>query len=309
MREKEEEMRQNMEELQATQEESARRENEINSILTAINSTSLVVEYDMDGNIIHINERFLNILEMSRSDVINTHHSVFTSKNSAEGSYQTFWEKLRNGESITNVEVIKLLNGKKLWLNQTYSPILNLEDIPYKVINIAQDISERKLKEQEIEKHKQTLQFKNNELESINMAINESVIKCEISPDGKLLSANNNYAQVIGKPLSDVIGKNFLEMLQNEEKEFHDSIWPKLLMNQSYKGVVKRIRSNGEELWIMSTFTPVTDDKNEVYKIYFLGQNITEQKQKFQLLVDANKEIEKLHNLLKQNNIEIPGDD
>lgn len=294
MKEQEEEMRQNMEELQATQEEATRRENEITSIQNAINKTSLVVEYDMNGYIININDKFLEILDIPRNDIIGIHHSNFTSKNKTEKSYIEFWNKLQDGESITALEVIKLLNGKKLWLNQNYSPILNNEKKPYKVINIAVDITDMKQKEQVMDKKDRELARKTSEMDLLNKAINDSIIKCEYSRESIILDANENFAAIMGHPLNEMIGKNIYQFLSDEEKQVYDEIWPKLINNQHHEQVIKRILADGNIKYIMSSFTPVNDEENDIHKVFYLGQDITEQKLKYQLLEEANKEIERL---------------
>lgn len=298
MSEQEEEMRQNMEELQATQEEAARRENEISSILNAIDATSLVVEYDMNGYITKINDKFLSILEIPKNDIIGVHHSNFTSKARTENSYIEFWKKLQDGQSITTVEVIKLLNGKKLWLNQNYSPILNMDNQPYKIINIAIDITETKVKEQSLEKRDREIVKKTNEMEYLNTAINDAIIKCDYTQDGNIINANENYAQIIGYPIQEIMGRNISEFLSREENQIIQKIWSSIKSNGSHKEVIKRIMPNGDERFIISSFTPVTDEDGNIYKIFYLGQDITEQKLKYDLLAEANKEIERLKKLV-----------
>ena len=73
----EEEMRQNMEELQATQEESSRKGSEMQSYIEALNTSAYVIEYDLDGMILNINNSFLELLNIEREDVVGTH---FTDK-------------------------------------------------------------------------------------------------------------------------------------------------------------------------------------------------------------------------------------
>jgi len=48
----------------------------------------------------------------------------------------------------------------------------------------------------------------------------------------------------------------------------------------------------------MATFSPVKNEEGEIYKTYFLAHDITEKKLKYQLLEDANKEIERLRQQL-----------
>ena len=50
---------------------------------------------------------------------------------------------------------------------------------------------------------------------------------------------------------------------------------------------------------LVSTFSPVIDEAGKIYKVYFMGLDITEKKLKYQLLEDANKEIDRLREQLK----------
>jgi len=50
----------------------------------------------------------------------------------------------------------------------------------------------------------------------------------------------------------------------------------------------------------MSTFTPVKDENGAIFKVYYLGQDITERKLKYQLLEEANKEIDRLKRIVDE---------
>ena len=64
--------------------------------------------------------------------------------------------------------------------------------------------------------------------------------------------------------------------------------------------MIRRTKPTGEEVWLMSTFTPVRDEGGTIYKVYYLGQDITERKLKYQLLEEANNEIERLRERLNE---------
>jgi PAS domain S-box-containing protein len=94
-----------------------------------------------------------------------------------------------------------------------------------------------------------------------------------------------------------MIGKNNRTFLQRTEREQFEKIWNDILKDKPYSGVIRRTKPTGEEVWIMSTFTPVKDESGIIFKVYFLGQDITERKLKYQLLEEANKEIDRLKKL------------
>ena len=149
MASQEEEMRQNYEELQATQEESARREAEMRSIINAINSSSLVIEFDLNGYIINTNEAFLNLLGLTQSEMIGKHQSDFEKMDGDNIRTEEFWKKLRSGETISDVKSITI-NNEIFWLHQVYTPISDANGEVYKILNLATDITQSKNLEQEL---------------------------------------------------------------------------------------------------------------------------------------------------------------
>jgi len=138
----EEEMRQNMEELQATQEEAARKTAEMESLINALNTSSYVIEYDLNGRIISVNQAYLSLTGQPEKDVIGTHHSdnlEFTEEQKI--NYQKFWNELRNG--IIKKETNKVtIGGKTYTFIETYSPILNESRQVIKILKIAHNITD-----------------------------------------------------------------------------------------------------------------------------------------------------------------------
>ena len=138
----EEEMRQNMEELQATQEESARRSSEMQALLEALNSTNLVIEYDLEGYIISVNKNYLDIIGVSKEKMIGSHHTDnmnFTKEQLRDN--KSFWSDLRNGIAKKETDHVNF-NGKEYVFVATYTPILDENGSPVKILKIATDISE-----------------------------------------------------------------------------------------------------------------------------------------------------------------------
>ena len=72
-----EEMRQNLEEMQTTQEEAARKESEARGFVDAINHTLIHCDIDLSGNVIYANSLFLDILDYSSYELRNKHYSIF----------------------------------------------------------------------------------------------------------------------------------------------------------------------------------------------------------------------------------------
>jgi len=138
----EEEMRQNMEELQATQEEAARKTAEMESLINALNASSYVLEYNLDGNIISVNDAMLKLLNKPREAVIGNHHSndiLLSAKQKKD--YEKFWNDLKKG--INKKETTKLsINSKEYTFLETYTPIYDENHKIYKILKISHNITD-----------------------------------------------------------------------------------------------------------------------------------------------------------------------
>jgi PAS domain S-box-containing protein len=195
----EEEMRQNFEELQATQEESARREAEMSSILQAINNSSLVVEFDLNGYIINANQAFLDLLKIEPSDLIGKHQGDFEKMDESNIRSEDFWDKLRQGEILSETHKV-VVGVKTYFLHEVYTPIIDANGKPYKILNLATDITESKKLEQELLDKAGTMSLQEEELRRnlIELEVTQKAMNIkqeELSKANEQIKANEMFLQ------------------------------------------------------------------------------------------------------------------
>ena len=292
-------MLENMKQLEAAQAESGKKESEIAGILNAINQSTLVAELGLNGRYTSINDRFLMILESHREQVLGKLHSEFAQVDPYADEYKEFWSSLREGKSRSNTESYKLFSGKEIWLQQTFTPIINNEGNVYKILNIAVDITETRALQERLESREMEITRGSLDMQSINDAVNTALIKCELDAEGIIMDVNDKYTEVTGYGRKELLGRNYRLFLKDSEKELFEKIWTEVTKEKVYEGVIRRSRPTGEEAWLVSTFSPVINEAGVIYKVYFMGFDITEKKLKYQLLEDANQEIERLKERLK----------
>ncbi|MEE1926122.1 PAS domain-containing methyl-accepting chemotaxis protein [Pseudomonas sp. 148P] len=118
------------------------RENE--SLINALMRSTAVIEFNLNGEVLSANDRFLRTMGYTLEQVRGKHHRMFCEPeeyNSA--TYQAFWEKLRRGEFIA--ERFKRIDahGRTVWLEASYNPIIDAHDVLYKVVKFATVITEQ----------------------------------------------------------------------------------------------------------------------------------------------------------------------
>lgn len=112
--------------------------------IAAISKSQGVIEFDMTGHIVAVNDNFLSVVGYERSEIIGRHHSIFATpeyRNSVE--YQDFWAKLNRGEYEAGEFERVNKRGDSIWISATYNPIMDLKGNPVKVVKYASDITQQ----------------------------------------------------------------------------------------------------------------------------------------------------------------------
>jgi PAS domain S-box-containing protein len=301
MAQQEEEMRQNFEELQATQEESERKEAEIISLVQAVDASALVLQTDMEGRIIEVNKKFSAAISLQRDELLGKYLKNIFVYNTETDEFYNHISELKLGKKITRTEEIKKADGESLIFDVHYSPISDRDGRPYKILCIAGDLTHSKKLENAIKLKDNAYSELQNYVEQYSDIIDQGFIRCIIAPDTTIMEANENYTQITGYSKEELIGTSYRNFLKAAELKQFELIWPEIIKEKIYKGVIKRTTPTGEEHWLMTNFIPFKKPDGTISKFVFLAQDITEKKLKYQVLEEANKEIERLKGLQNQS--------
>jgi len=114
--------------------------------IEGISASQAVIQFNLDGTIINANDNFLNALGYTLREVEGQHHSLFVDpeyKSSVE--YRQFREALNRGEA--QIGEFKRLGkgGKEIWIQASYTPVMDLNGKPFKVVKYATDVTEQKI--------------------------------------------------------------------------------------------------------------------------------------------------------------------
>lgn len=113
-------------------------------LMSALNRSVAVIEFDLEGTILCANENFSNASGHSIDKLIGKHHRMFCKKEYADSKeYSDFWKRLGKGEVFGGRFERVTAAGDTLWLEATYNPIHAEDGRVYKVVKFASDITER----------------------------------------------------------------------------------------------------------------------------------------------------------------------
>ena len=112
------------------------------AMLDAIDRYMAVIKFTPDGTILEANENFLATTGYAKDEIIHQHHKMFCFDDFYRDN-PDFWKRLARGESFSGQFERRDKSGKSIWLEATYSPVLDAGGQVYKVIKFASDITAR----------------------------------------------------------------------------------------------------------------------------------------------------------------------
>ncbi|MBD9514222.1 PAS domain S-box protein [Pseudomonas sp. PDM22] len=126
--------------LTRTIENSREHEN----LIEALQRSTAVIEFNLQGEVLAANDRFLNAMGYSLTQIQGKHHRMFCEPAEYNSSnYDAFWAKLRRGEFVTGRFKRLDSRGHEVWLEASYNPIIDAHDRLYKVVKFATVITEQ----------------------------------------------------------------------------------------------------------------------------------------------------------------------
>lgn len=234
------------------------------SILSALDRSSAVIEFTPDGIILTANANFLNTVGFRLEEIQGKHHRIFCDPDyAATPEYREFWAKLNHGDFVAGLFRRVRHNGETLWLEASYNPIFDIDGKLLKVIKFAADVTDKVNIGKE---HKAKMD-----------ALNRSTAIIEFNMDGTIITANDNFLGAVGYRLEDIQGKHhriFCEPEYANSAEYQ-MFWQRLNQGEFISGEFKRVKKGGEELWLEASYNPVFDDRGRTTKVVKFASDIT----------------------------------
>lgn len=234
--------------------------------LKAISKIQGVIEFDLKGNILAVNENFINVTGYSEKEIVGNHHSMFVdSAYKSSKEYKDFWDRLGRGEADEGIYKRIGKNGQEIWLQASYNPIFGLDGKAFKVVKYATDITK--------------VQQKAADFSGQLSAIDKVMGIIEFDLKGNITAVNPNFAAATGYSQQEIVGNHhsmFVDATYKASPEYK-AFWDKLGSGVADAGQYKRIGKGGKEIWLQASYNPILDASGKPFKVVKYATDITEQ--------------------------------
>ncbi|WP_168990406.1 sensor domain-containing protein [Aureimonas flava] len=261
--------------------EERMRQAEIEGQVAAIHKSQCVISFALDGTILDANDNFLRVTGYRYAELVGRNHRMIAAvgdeADEAE-AYALFWQGLAQGHHQSGEFRRVGKDGREIWLQAVYSPILDLEGRPFKVVKYALDITAAKLRHAE---HQGQIQ-----------AIGRSQGVMTLALDGTILDANENFLSALGYELEEIRGRHHGMLMEagargGPDAEAH---WAALRAGRFHTGLHCHQGKDGRRVWLQANYSPILDLAGKPFKIVALVTDVTQNVMLAEAYEDAKRQ-------------------
>ncbi|WP_077247581.1 PAS domain S-box protein [Bacillus sp. FJAT-27225] len=272
-------------------------DNHLKDILAALDAAAIVGITDRDGNLIEVNDKFLEVSNYTREEIIGKNHRLMNSGYHSKEFFRILWETVQSGKIWQGEICNRAKDGSIYWVDTTIVPFLDSKGVPYQYVSIRSNITKRKKAEAELlERHK--------EVSDITFALDQSSIVAITNAKGIITSVNDKFCEISKYSKEELIGQDHRILNSGtHDKEFFKNLWRTIGRGDVWKGEICNRAKDGSLYWVATTIVPFLNYKGKPYQYVAIRTDITNRKIAEENLKDSLKEISDFKFALDQSSI------
>jgi diguanylate cyclase (GGDEF)-like protein/PAS domain S-box-containing protein len=232
--------------------------------VAAISKCQAMIEFALDGTILWANELFLKIFGYTLDEIAGRHHSMFVDPAERGGdAYLRFWAELAAGRPQLSEFPRIGKDGRRVWLQASYSPVLDGHGKPVKILKVATDITRGKQQAAELA----------SQIEAL--ARSQAIV--EFALDGTILNANPRYLEIMGYTFEEIVGRHHGMLVDPDYRssDAYSRFWAELNRGQFQAAEFRRIAKSGHDVWLQASYNPILDAAGQPIKIIKFATDVT----------------------------------
>ncbi|CAH0129986.1 PAS domain S-box protein [Peribacillus sp. Bi134] len=260
----------------------AKSDNTVSDIRSALDQSAIVAITDAKGIITYVNEKFLEISQYEKHELVGKNHSIINSGYHTKEFFADLWLTISQGKTWHGEICNRAKDGNVYWVDTTIVPFMK-KGKPYQYISIRSDISSRK-------KAENALKGSIKELEDMQYAINQSLIVAITDDKGVIIEVNDKFSEVSGYGRDELLGHTHKIVNSGyHSKEFFEHMWKTVHERKVWHGEIRNKAKDGSFYWVDTTIVPFFSEEGKPFQFLALRYDITERKQSEEMLHRQDK--------------------
>jgi methyl-accepting chemotaxis protein len=230
------------------------------------NLTSIYSEADLKGDILKINDKFIEVSKYTREELIGQPHNIVRHPDMPKAVFKEVWSTIGRGKMFRGVIKNRAKDGTPYYVDAVIAPVLGENGKPVKYMGARYDITATEIERQE--------------MKGVLGAIDSTFCYAQFKIDGSFLSANPHFLGMYGYRLEELVGKHHQLLVDGAQArcDAYSSFWAQLRDGKPQQGVYKNVTKDGREVYFQAVFGAVRDEMDRVHKIIAVGLDVTTEK-------------------------------
>ncbi|MGB3208931.1 MAG: PAS domain S-box protein [Crinalium sp.] len=249
---------------------------------------------DLDGRWFKVNRYFGNLVGYSEAELLGMNFQSITHPDDVDTSLKNI-RLLLDGEVNyyhqekryihKNGHIVWIVLSKSLMRETKKSENGNQQGKPLYIIAQVQDITERKLAEEQVNKSSAALGDSETEMRALFAAMSDVILV--LDRQGNYLKIAPTNPNLLYQPPEELIGKNIDQVFVAETAIFFKTYIDKALNLKQPVNIEYSLPIDHKIIWFAACLSPMTDDT-----VIWVARDVTEKKQAEAALIQAKDQLE-----------------
>lgn len=234
------------------------------AVLAALDRAQAVIWFDLQGRVLEANQNFLDVMGYRLDEIVGQPHALFVDPaEAATPAYRAFWDDLRAGHIRRDTFARRAKDGRTVWIEASYNPVLDAAGKPVKVVKFATDVTAAK-------EAAADAQGKMAALDMVQALI-------EFNLDGTIRTANALFLEVTGYRLDEIVGRHHRIFMRADGAGSPDyaAFWAALNRGEFQDGDFNRLGKDGRQIVLRATYSPIRGPRGELTKVVKIARDVT----------------------------------